>query len=239
MFGNLQLPDGSSLSYTSIRAAISLPKLLLGLEDPILSLSAGRRCPTAFISKCDNFPAFCKAYSHEELRRVRDHLSYAPDVVTSEILGLRDTNWRSPVGRLYGVPREPTLSSLCNMLLGFFARYDPIPCVEETENDPPSCSPDPLIQSRTLRWVVLVLQLDRYCRKAMVNAVKGILLRNEIPSAFLDRATSLSKESRVGDLRSLVEDLPARWLHRHRLPGGRIHIQTVSWGKNRLYLLVI
>lgn len=131
MFGNLQLPDGSSISYTSIRAAISLPKLLLRLEDSVPSLSAGRFSPTALISKCDNFPAFCKAYSHEELRRVRDHLSYGPDVVTSEILGLRDTNWRSPVGRLYGVPREPSLSSLCNTLLGFSIKYDPTPYVEE------------------------------------------------------------------------------------------------------------
>lgn len=73
----------------------------------------------------------------------------------------------------------------------------------------------------------------------MVNAIKRMLLRNEIPSVSLNGVTDLSTELRLGDLRSLVEGFPARWLHRHRLPGGRIHVQTVSWGKHRCCLLTI
>ena len=119
---NLRLPDGTSLGDNSIRAAISLPWLLLGLKSPTASLPASDG-ENVVLSRHDNFQAFSQAYFHLELEQIRSHLSVGPDVVTSELLGLRDTNWRSPAGRFHGVAMEPRLSILCDLLLGFLKMY--------------------------------------------------------------------------------------------------------------------
>lgn len=126
-FDALMLPDGSGFDRSQIQAVASLPGLLLSTQDPRTTVLAGEDAlyvaPSLTISKYDHFRAFCDAYQSEALERIRSNLSIGPDVITSEILSLRNTDWHSNRGRVDGVAKEPALSFLCQKLVDFSSRY--------------------------------------------------------------------------------------------------------------------
>ena len=127
-FDTLFLPDGSGISRQFIRSVASLPKLLLSAGDPRNVDSHvgvhGERVHPHMVSKYDSFTAFRNMYHHEELQGIRNNLSVGPDVITSEIISLRDTDWHTHRGRVDGVPRESSLSFLCRKLADFLSRCE-------------------------------------------------------------------------------------------------------------------
>lgn len=122
----LFLPSRKGLSRICVRAAVSLPKLILGTQDSIPTpLPAENPSSTmpVIVSKYDNVGAFCNAFHHRELERIRSNLTIGPDVVTSEIFSLRDTDLHSTQGTVDGVAKEPALSFFCEKLVDFLSRY--------------------------------------------------------------------------------------------------------------------
>ncbi|KAI5117266.1 hypothetical protein M0805_000997 [Coniferiporia weirii] len=198
----IAFPDGTRLPQMPFHAASIASQIIYDAyhADPEMHFGTQQVC------KFDLFENMVVCYESRVLAPLWRNLSIGPDAVTSEILAERAGAWCRNY-EMDRVPRSELLSLLCSRLASYLA------------------SSDNEIRSRAARRIKLVLQLDRYCNKAMLAALVEFNvapLHTDIASLTRSAAPTLSLDQALdpGEFHS--------WVYRHRCADGRVHIRSLT-----------
>ncbi|KAI5117846.1 hypothetical protein M0805_008118 [Coniferiporia weirii] len=191
----------------------------------ILNMQASSESQT---SRFDNLSELVSTYVHSELSILWRNLSIGPDVVMSEILMQHIVRYQSPIGgqRLYlrGVPKEAVLRALCLRLVSFLTDTTSVP------------SPNDV--SRAILRVVFVIQLNRYCKKAMTEALLEAYARGSVPESVLNSVRgqlniSLTHDVEVDEASFSRGPFQTEYIHRHRAKDGSTHLRHEPYRRGK------
>jgi len=201
----IALPDHSDLDPSAFAAVGLYPTFVLEMQaDPALLLEPSHPSSSTEICRIDGLNELRARYIQPQLQPLWRNLSRTPDIITSEILAERSWSWNKLLD-MDRVPRAHVLRKLCRRLAPYVLR-------------------DGDARERAERRIKMIIQLDRYCRAAMTDALVELFSDSSSSPAHTQIMPYAPQRSNLDFV--VIENDFCRWVYRHRsTDGGRTHIR--------------